>query len=75
MLRLGFFLMRVQGLVPGSRKLYSSARNIVGYRRSRARLAARGRSRLAASNHAATSSGPTRSTCILPKAGRMWALR
>ena len=74
-LRLGFFLMPRQGLVPGSWKPYSSARNIMERSISKARLAAPGRSRLASSNHAATSSGPTRSTGILPKAGRMRALR
>ena len=38
-------------------------------------LAAPGLSRLAASNHSATSSGPTRSRSMVPKAGRMRALR
>ena len=75
MSRLGFFLMPRQGLVPGSRKPYSSARNIMDRRISKARLAAPGFSLLTASNHAATSSGPTRSTGILPRVGRMRALR
>ena len=75
MLRFGFFLMPTQGLAPRSRNPHSSARNIIERRISKARLAAPGRSLLAASNHTATSSGPMRSTGILPKAGRMRALR
>ena len=75
MLFLGFFLMPRQGLVLRSRKPHSSARNIIERRISKARLAAPGRFSLAASNHAATSSGPMRSRGILPNAGRMQALR
>ena len=58
-----------------ARKPHSSARNIIARRISSARLAAPGRSLLAASNHAATSCAPMRSSGIPPQAGRIRALR
>ncbi len=72
---LGFLAMPRQGLVPRSRNPHSSVRFIIARSISKARLAAPGLSLLAASNHAATSSGPMRSSGILPNAGRMRALR
>ena len=54
MLFLGFLAIPRQGLVSRSRKPHSSARNIIERSISKARLAAPGRSRLAASNHLAT---------------------
>ena len=72
---LGFFAMPRQGLVFRSRNPHSSARNIIARNFSKARLAAPGLSLLAVSNYAATSSGPMRSSGILPNAGRMRALR
>ena len=75
MLFLGFFLMPRQGLLPRSCKPHSSARNIIVRSISKALLVAPGRSLLAASNHVATSSGPIRSSGILPNVGRMRALR
>ena len=71
----GFLAMPRQGLLPRSRKPHSSSRNIIARSISKARLAAPGLSPLAASNQAATSPGPMRSSGILPKAGRMQALR
>ena len=64
-----------QGLVSRSRNLHSSARNIIARMISSARLAAPGLSLLAASNHAAMSCAPIRSSGILPNAGRVRALR
>ena len=72
---LGFFAMPRQGLLLRSRNPHSSARNIIARSISKARLAAPGLSLLAASNHAAMSSGPMRSRGILPNAGRMRAFR
>ena len=72
---LGFLAMPRQGLEPRSRNPNSSARNSIARSISKARLAAPGLSLLAASNHAATSWGPMASSGILPKAGRMRALR
>ena len=63
------------GLEPRARNPHSSARNIIARSISRARLAAPGLSLLAVSNHAATSSGPMRSSGILPNAGRMRAFK
>ena len=68
---LGFLAMPRQGLAPRSRKPHSSARNIMARSISKARLAAPGLSLLAASNHAATSSGPMPSGGIFPNAGKM----
>ena len=59
---LGFHFKPKQGLVPRSRNPHSSARNTIARRIASARLAAPGRSLLAASNHAATFSGPMRSS-------------
>ena len=71
----GFFAMPRQGFEPRSRNPHSSARFIIARSISKARLAAPGLSLLAASNQAATSSGPMRSSGILPNEGRMRALR
>ena len=70
---LGFFAMPRQGLVFRSRNPHSSAQFIIEQSISNARLATPGLSLLAASNHAATSSGPMASSGILPKAGTVMA--
>ena len=58
---LGFLAIPRQGLVSRSSSPHPSTRNIIARSISRARLVAPGLSLLAASNHAATSSGPMRS--------------